>query len=132
MNRGIFRPDDANFKAKWMKAVDSAAFDDRTRCLALLSLLEGTIQIYTVDSSFTMLRLDSSIPVPYLPKLTAIRLVPGRKVNFPVDKECRTELSPICDPPPPVQTKHMHAFIGDAAPAEGIKTCICVRSSVRF
>jgi len=81
MNRGVVRPDEHSCKAKWVKAVDSAAFDEHTRCLALFSRLEATVLIYTLDASFTRLRLDSSIPVHYLPDLGTIRLVPSRKVH---------------------------------------------------
>jgi len=82
---GVGRPTAENRMTKLIIAVDSAAFDDRTRCLALISRQDETIRIYTLDPTFTMLKHDSIIPVPYLPQLLYIRLVPGRKVSILAD-----------------------------------------------
>jgi len=74
------RPSGANRVAHWVKALECASYDDRTRCLALFSRQEEVIQVFTFDTNHTQLRPATSISMPWLPQLTSIRLVPGRKV----------------------------------------------------
>ena len=81
LQRGC-RLDLGNRQAHWVVTVDSAAFDGRTRCLALLSLSSGTVLICTMDAAFVQLKTDASLPLmSWLPQLSSIRLVPGRKVR---------------------------------------------------
>ena len=64
--------------------VDQAAFDGHSRCLALLCHQDGSVQICTLDATFTHLRVDLPLPImSWLPRLHSIGLVPGRKVCQP-------------------------------------------------
>ena len=71
----------ANCQHSWRVAVDSAAFDGQTRCLALLRKQDSTVLVCTMDAAFMQLRPDVPIPLEYLPQLSAIQLITGRRVR---------------------------------------------------
>lgn len=82
MHRGGRRLEIATRQAFWQVAVDEAAFDGRTRCLALLCRQNGTLCICTMDACFSQLRIDTQFPLlSWLPNLCSIRLVPTRRVR---------------------------------------------------
>ena len=76
--------DQGHLKASWTwsQAFESADFDARTRCLALVCRSEACVRVCSMDAGFTDMQTDVTVALPWLPSIRAVRLLPGRQVNI--------------------------------------------------